>query len=631
MKRRLFFVFVALGLYLTLRGYHSRDGDQAYRLPLLLARQAPSLYKFDPFVRAFDVFNPHRGYLSILDLTSRVVGLSAALAILFAATFALTCLAIDTITRAAWPESGGRVGVWAVALVLIAKAGNLGTNHLFEAMLLDRLMALALGWGAMAAVVGDPAGGRKWAAFLVGLAAIVHPSLGIQIGLILAGGQVVWAIWGGVDRKSAIIGAIAMLAALAPGWALVAGQSGRLMEGLPEEEFLTLAASIQSPQHMLPHLWRMPQWLAGGAYLVLAGLAIGSGPRSAGRDRLAVNLGVCLAFLLVGWVAVEVVHSAKATLFQPFRMATLARGICLVLAADRVRGLWARGDAIGRVRALMIAVGVSSDWLMVAAVAIELSATLGGRFGRLGEVGFVTIAWVWGAVFLSRHDTEFGHWMLFLAAGTSVVVGWVHRRGRRNPPYGLIASLAWIVPVVALIAPSVSHGRIAARLAEHCRFGEWAGDDIERLAAWSRTNTPGDARFITPPGPKTFRLWSRREVAFNRSASPYHAAGIADWAERFRDHVDFHGTNAEFAAMYLKDRQALEAGFDRMGEAHLAELACREGAAFVLASSRLAANPVLERLEPLRIVGRYAIYRVKAESERAHGPPNVAVSRSGDR
>ena len=38
----------------------------------------------------------------------------------------------------------------------MARAGNIGTNHLFEAMVLDRLMALSLGWLALAAVV-EPA------------------------------------------------------------------------------------------------------------------------------------------------------------------------------------------------------------------------------------------------------------------------------------------------------------------------------------------------------------------------------------------------------------------------------------------------------------------------------------------
>src|SRR5262245_66615224 len=79
-----------LGLYLSLRGYHSFDGDQAYRLPLLLHRQDPNLYADDPFVCSFDSFNPHRGSLALLDAVSRPLGLPAALFLVFVATFTAT-------------------------------------------------------------------------------------------------------------------------------------------------------------------------------------------------------------------------------------------------------------------------------------------------------------------------------------------------------------------------------------------------------------------------------------------------------------------------------------------------------------------------------------------------------------
>src|SRR3954447_13875049 len=119
-------ILLILGLYLTLRGYHSRDGDQAYRLPLLLHRQDPALFADDPFVRAFDAFNPHRGYLALLDVASRPLGLSAGIFALFVTTFAATCLGLDRLARAVWPESGKNVGLVAIGLALTAKAGNIG-------------------------------------------------------------------------------------------------------------------------------------------------------------------------------------------------------------------------------------------------------------------------------------------------------------------------------------------------------------------------------------------------------------------------------------------------------------------------------------------------------------------------
>src|SRR5947209_20340076 len=82
-----------LGLYLSLRGYHSFDGDQTYRLPLLLHWQDPSLYADDPFVKAFEAFNPHRGWLIVMDLVTRPLGLPAGLFVLFLLTFLLSARA----------------------------------------------------------------------------------------------------------------------------------------------------------------------------------------------------------------------------------------------------------------------------------------------------------------------------------------------------------------------------------------------------------------------------------------------------------------------------------------------------------------------------------------------------------
>ena len=156
-------------------------------------------------------------------------------------------------------------------------------------------------------------------------------------------------------------------------------------------------------------------------------------------------------------------------------------------------------------------------------------------------------------------------------------------------------------------------------LINRCRFIAVPVDDIERLAVWCREHTPKTARFIGPPGPKTFRLWSRRSVAFNRSASPYHAAGLADWFARFQDHVDFHATPAEFVRAYLADRHRFEARYQRnLSDARRAALAVRQGASYVVAAAPTeAASGPRETtpsgpLELLHVEGRYAVYRVRS-------------------
>ena len=110
-------------------------------------------------------------------LVTRPLGLSAGLFLIFVLTFAATCLGVDRLARAVWPEAGLEVGPIAVGLLLAAKAGNIGTNHLFEAMVLDRLMAFASGWLALAEAVVNPGRGQ-WRS----MAAIALATLDSSVG-----------------------------------------------------------------------------------------------------------------------------------------------------------------------------------------------------------------------------------------------------------------------------------------------------------------------------------------------------------------------------------------------------------------------------------------------------------------
>jgi hypothetical protein len=617
-------VFVLLGGYLTLNGYRSFEGDQAYRLPLLLHQQDPALYAADPFVRAFDSFNPHRGYLAILDATSRLLGLPAALFGVFALTFAALAVGIRRLALATWPGHGQAVGWVALGLLLTARAGNIGTNHLFEPMLLDRLMAYALGWLALAEIVRDDP--RAWwrPALLLAAAQLIHPSLGMQLAALSVSSWIALAMlgrWTRIGWRNAATGSGLIVALQLPGLIAVPGQSAVLFRGMDVHEFMKLAAYVQSPQHMIPHLWRLPQWLAWFGYLFLAGLSargpdVGANPA---RRRLLVILGVNLLGLAVAAWAIEGLHNPRVTLFQPFRLATVARGLCLVIISGRVVGLWERGSLASRVRAGILVAGLTGDWAMVVAVAVELSASAAARLvPRFGGV-MLALALAIGLVFLSRVDPEMGHAALLAAVGIATALSAAAPRLRAirldRPRCVRIAAYAWLVPLLAWglgLAVGPTTPAPTAWLVAHCRLVERPNDDIERLAVWCREHTPVSARFVGPPGPKGFRLWSRRSLAFNRASSPYHATGLDDWAVRFRDHVDLHGDGAALARAYLADRHGLERRYDQLDPDALAALAARQGADHVIAGPF--PNDVLNRsgrLEALRHEGAYVAYRVR--------------------
>ncbi|MHB1561032.1 MAG: DUF6798 domain-containing protein, partial [Isosphaeraceae bacterium] len=420
-----------------------------------------------------------------------------------------------------------------------------------------------------------------------------------------------------------------------------------------------LSVEVQNPQHMLPHLWRMPQWLAWSAYPALALLAFvgaryerrdepgrdDAGPSAAtpACNRLLVLLITLLIGLGMAWFAIERLHSVRVTILQPFRMGTVARGLALAMISGRMIALWQSGGPLGRMRATVLAAGFLGDWRLVVATFSELAATTAewlvrsrsqNRLRRIVPAVAFGVVVATGIRFLSLHDTESGQTSMLIALGLGTIAAlrpdWFGRlRDRAEADSSIlrrrriaVLAVAWAVPVLAMLATwippenSAARHRLVQGLIDRCRFRPVPLDDVERLAAWCRQNTPQTARFIGPPGPKTFRLWSRRSLAFNRSGSPYHAAGLADWFDRFREHVEFRGTPEAFVAAYVAHRHEFESRYDRIPPAGLAALAARQGADHVIAASPGSASMAnaADQSAPLELLhaeGRYAVYRVR--------------------
>src|SRR6185312_1837644 len=82
---------------------------------------------------------------------------------------------------------------------------------------------------------------------------------------------------------------------------------------------------------------------------------------------------VVLLGLTAAWVAVELVQDLRVTLFQPFWMATVARGRALVALSGRVLALWRRMGLPGRCRGAFLTVGLAEDWSLVIATLVEVA------------------------------------------------------------------------------------------------------------------------------------------------------------------------------------------------------------------------------------------------------------------
>src|SRR5262249_16959652 len=141
------------------------------------------------------------------------------------------------------------------------------------------------------------------------------------------------------------------------------------------------------------------------------------GAHQSARRRLGTLLIVILAVLAAAAYSIELLHDARITLFQLFRLATLERGLCLIFIAFRVDSLWQRGTRQNRARAAAILAGLTGDWTFVVATCAEVCATFAERFDRSRTCVSLIVAstWTLGCVFLSMHDTQSGQLRLGLA------------------------------------------------------------------------------------------------------------------------------------------------------------------------------------------------------------------------
>ncbi|MBI1323936.1 hypothetical protein GC170_12235 [bacterium] len=607
----------AVGAVVTLGGYQSRVVDQCYRLPIVARMNDQALYTADSFVRAFDTFNPHWGYGWLLNSLSAIIGLSAALFGLYVATLALTLASLWRIRRAFAPALPPWSDWLVVAVFVLCRAGNIGTNHLWEDHLLDRQIGYALLWFALAEWLGGERR-RAWSIPLaIGLTAIAHPGLGVLAAALWAGVFIAGLAIGETHKRETIRFIVILALAMVP-WAVAyLPQSKVLAEGVDPAFFWSLATELQGPQHMRPVHWRESQWWAAFAILAagLCGLALNRREFDRAAVIRASLWAVPIVFgLALATVLVEIAHSLPVAMAQPFRLATPLRGLCLILLIPHLTGLIRFGGVTGAARAGALILCLRGDRSFEAAVAVELaligSSWIFCQFTNLErkpgyDLAALAIAGILASWWLIRNDTADGEVLLIggylTGAAFALIVPRIGPRiemrfssgptGDRNARAWRICAYAWAIPLASAIAGTADpagDSSICRTLAGRWRIQEIPTSDVERLAVAAREILPADALVLAPPRDKAFRHWSRRSVVVNVAGSPYQAKALADWAERLRIVAGEPADLADFARHWPENRVAWETHYEKAPATQLDAWATRFGATAIVTRDTLA-------------------------------------------
>lgn len=587
-------ILIATGVILTLGGYESRVIDQCYRLPILEKRLDPSSFPMDPFVDSFKDFNPHQVYVELISMGAKTVGLSLTLFLLHIVTVAFCISAIWRIRKSLWPELPEWSDWLLVSMFALLKAGNLGTNHLWEDHLLDRQIGFTLGWLALAEFL-DSGTRKTWTIpILIGSMALIHPGLGVLTSTLWLGIFLIVFGIGMVRLNTFAQFSVSLIAAMIP-WAVIYLPQASVMKlGVGKSEFWALATELQGPQHMRPIFWRESQWLSAGILVVMALVSVKlyrSKYNLESLKKIAIWSSLILFGLLLAVPLIEIFHVLDVALAQPFRLATPLRGVCLIALLPHLIRLIQRQTLIGMARALGLLFSMRSDWGFVVASTVELpmiatdfsiasvvSKTVRIRFQWLLflATGFYGIFW------LMKHDPAESESLLIGGYITGFAIalvirkiqtrfGWNASDFEFNQTPGRASRLviySWALPVIALICgfcDPTGEFRLTRISSSKWRVAEIPISDSEKMGVWARWNIPEDAMVLIPPRDKSFRYWSRRSVVCNVAGSPYQAKSLKEWAIRLKKLAGKSDLSLmEFVRQWPEKRVEFEMGFERL-------------------------------------------------------------------
>jgi hypothetical protein len=613
----------AVGAVVTASGYQSRVVDQCYRLPIVTRMRDSTAFANDPFVQAFDTFNPHLGYGKLIIGVSSIIGDSAALFVLHIATLALAIWSIFRIRESLFPELP-RWSDWVlISAFVLCRAGNIGTNHLWEDHLLDRQIGYSLLWFALAEWIGGRE--RRFATIplTVGLMAIVHPGLGVLTA----------ALWTAVFGLGALLSSSSLketvrfgslLAIVMIPWAILyLPQSKTLTEGIDSDLFWSLATELQGPQHMRPVHWREPQWWAALTFLVIGAGGLFSQRSTCNRPASKRALHWALPIIAGLALAVILIEAAKilpVALAQPFRLATPLRGLCLIASIPWITNLIRTGSPLGAARAGALLLSLRSDRAFQAAVSVELVMIAVDRvsenlaFSRARRVlpsimllFFGLLATFW----LFLKDTADGEILVaggYVSGGLiAYLIGKIRDRGISDVAFlnqamtshraRRICMYAWMLPFAAIFDGSLDprgDSSVSRAIVARWRVQEIPVSDMERLAVESRTKLAPGSLVLAPPRDKSFRSWSGHSVVVNVAGSPYQARALADWAERLRVVAGEPCDLTEFSRRWPENRFAWETHYEKADAGQLDAWAARFGANAIVTKRTPDKGPTLD-------------------------------------
>ena len=536
------------GAMVTCSGYSFGTVNQTDHLPVIFRAMDSTYLPSDFLVNSMDGFPGRYFYVEFMALLGHLIPLPYVFLILTFASNIATALLTGLAARDLFGDWAGPIAiciVMAVAGIGLGEATALRGSLLTPQTLVVPLLIAAL-WAAMR--------GRPVLCGLAsGIAALFHPLLGLETGVVALAAIAVQRILVGGDARTdplsererlagfwlrllaggAVFGLFA-LTVLVPYWAWAAG------ERLPTEQFVWIVAYFRHPHHYWPSFFPASDFRHAAAFLVAAAAALwwlwkdGRTSRSALVVSASV-VGFILLMCVCGYVFVEVIPTRTWTSLQAFRMTLIVKWLGMALIAGSVARLLQGVDEGDHVEGYALLLSAIAP----VAAAITYVTWAAKRF-ILRVVSLPGVAF--GGILLALAVAFWNGAVPSLKFAVLLCLGLVlHGAFARPGRLGRVAASAACAGMIAVVVvgfafPNNPAGIITKQFATKPIL---TLDDLQtpeaKVGRWAKENTPQDAIFLTPPDWSQFRLTAERAIVVDFKVFVWAEPEMAEWYQRLVD------------------------------------------------------------------------------------------------
>ena len=425
-------------------------------------------------------------------------------------------------------------GICASALVMSVSTFRLGWHAIiFSGTLTPTTIAIPF---ALAAIWLSTRGKLVIGTVLCGIASIIHPQFGLEVGAILLGTFVLSLLIGKQKWTTDNLRAVILSLLVFIPFAVISILPQFSQRSIDPALFVYIIALFRHPHRFVPSTFGLSNYIYAAAFLyaVIVFYHHWRKDRKTSYSLPVAIIACTILFLCIGgYIFVEIFPMRIWVIAQTFRLLYLVQWLGLLLIAGTI----ADEKLQPSTRVLYLASALHPFALGIAALTQSLREWLGQKqisFGKFLDPGFVLLfnIAILGWFFHPQMES------LLLIVYAVLILAF------NAVPQKLYYStiLAGAIPVILLVnyqerLPYINHLDTVSRIKETVNFKMQSelGTQGDEMAEFSRQNTPEDSIFLTPPNWGQFRLLARRAVVVDFKAFPFADIAVEEWYRRLTD------------------------------------------------------------------------------------------------